>query len=81
MELRNRSVASRHLQTSLGIEPTRADFMGHLAIGLSATRQTRKTHEVREPLYASAVGSWENYEPQLADLLPLLASAGIKISP
>jgi len=40
---------------------------------------TPSTWQVRQPIYASSVGRWRNYERHLTPLLDLLAKADVKL--
>lgn len=40
---------------------------------------TASALQVRQPIYRSAIGHWEHYAPQLADLRRLLTDAGIAV--
>jgi tetratricopeptide (TPR) repeat protein len=40
---------------------------------------TLSATQVRAPIYATSVGRWRRYAPQLADLLSLLTSAGVHV--
>ena len=44
-----------------------------------AASTTASAHQVRQPIYQSAVNEWRNYAPQLAGLRAHLEAAGIAV--
>jgi hypothetical protein len=46
-----------------------------------AASTTASAHQVRQPIYQSAVNEWRNYAPQLAGLRAHLEAAGIAVEP